>query len=125
MPADTTNQQSILDLAEAMRNLDGDAELLQEIVEIFMETAELQIQSLTDAIRDGNVQKVAIEAHAMKGGASNFCAGEFVAAALALELHAKSGSLDRAWELLETLVATLKDLREVLGFINWAELAQG
>lgn len=117
-----TAPQSVLNLAEAMANMDGDAELLREIVGIFMETAPQQIRSIADAVRDGLVDKVAIEAHGMKGGASNFCAGDFVASALALERLAKGGSLAGAQSLLEKMTADLEILQEVLGLINWEEV---
>ena len=123
MAQETISGSSVLNLGEALGNLDGDVELLEEIVGIFMETADEQIRSITDAIRTGNLQKVAIESHAMKGGASNFCAGDFVKSALALELLAKRGTLEGAWELLEKMTAELGDLREVVQVINWREIA--
>ena len=117
-----TAPQSVLNLTEAMANMDGDAELLREIVGIFMETAPQQMQSIAGAVRDGQVDKVAIESHGMKGGASNFCAGDFVASALALERLAKSGTLAGAQGLLEKMAADLEILQEVLGLINWKEV---
>ena len=118
----TISASNIMDLGEALSNLDGDAELLEEIVGIFMETANEQIHSITEAIKAGDVQKVAIEAHAMKGGSSNFCAGDFVKSALELETLAKTGGLEGAWELLEKMVADLADLRQVAQMINWEEV---
>ena len=57
--------EQVLDLAEAMTNMDGDAELLQEIVEIFMETAVPQFDSIAQCIKIDEVNQVAIQAHAM------------------------------------------------------------
>ncbi len=37
---------SVMNLAEAMSNMDGDAELLQEIVTIFMQTGAEQLATL-------------------------------------------------------------------------------
>lgn len=122
MVQDVRAPQSVLNLAEAMANMDGDVELLREIVGIFLETAPPQIQSITGAIRDGLLDKVAIESHGMKGGASNFCAGDFVVSALALERLAKSGTLAGAETLLERMKADLEILQEVLGLVNWEEV---
>ncbi len=124
MSLDFATSHDVLDLSTAMSNMDGDVELLQEIVAIFMETSADQIETLREAIRTGDVQTVAIDAHGMKGGASNFCAGAFVEAALALELLAKGGSLDGAEELLETMEQHLEELREVISVVNWEELAR-
>ncbi len=113
---------SILDLAEAMSNMDGDAELLQEIVEIFLEAAESQLDSIDQSIQSQNTNAVAIQAHAMKGGASNFCACKFVAAAMKLELLAKGGNLDGAERVLAKMRAGYEEIVEVARVINWQEV---
>jgi HPt (histidine-containing phosphotransfer) domain-containing protein len=115
---------SVMNLAEAMRNMDGDAELLQEIVGIFMQTGAEQLASLTSALDAGDVRDVALKAHGMKGGASNFCARHFVAAALKLELLAKTGTLDGAAVLLAEMKASFAELEELTVLINWDEVAQ-
>lgn len=124
MKQDIAELDSVMNLAEAMGNMDGDAELLQEIVGIFMQTGAEQLDSLTNALDAGDVHAVALKAHGMKGGASNFCARKFVAAALKLELLAKSGTLDGAAELLDTMKASFTELEELTVLINWDEVAQ-
>ena len=124
MSTKTTTVESILNLSEAMTNLDGDAELLEEILDIFMETAEDQLQSIQNCIETEDVKQVAVQAHGMKGGASNFCAKKFVRSALRLEIKAKDGDLDGAQELLDGMRAAFEDLKEVSGVINWDEVAR-
>jgi len=114
---------SVMNLAEAMSNMDGDAELLQEIVTIFMQTGAEQLATLAGAIAADEVRDVAIKAHGMKGGASNFCARTFVAAALRLELLAKSGTLAGAPALLADMQASFAELEELVQLINWDEVA--
>ncbi len=113
---------SVMDLGAAMAQMDGDAELLQEIVEIFVETGPEQLQALDAAIGAGDAAHVALVAHGMKGGASNFCAGRFVAAARALEMLAKDGGLDGAADLLARLQADFTELVEVAAVVNWREV---
>jgi len=122
MTNDTLAVESVLDLSEAMSNMDGDAELLQEIVDIFMETAQPQLDSIRQCIQIDDVNQVAIQAHAMKGGASNFCARKFVTSALGLEMLAKDGSLDGAAEKLDKMVADYEEVVEVVKTVNWAEV---
>ncbi len=114
---------SVMNLAEAMSNMDGDAELLQEIVTIFMQTGAEQLATLAGCIAAEDVRDVAIKAHGMKGGASNFCARRFVAAALRLELLAKSGTLAGAPALLADMQASFTELEELVQLINWDEVA--
>lgn len=115
---------TVMNLAEAMTNMDGDAELLQEIVELFMETGPQQLKSLANALAAGAAKDVAIKAHAMKGGASNFCARKFMASALKLEQLAKSGQLDGAEPLLAEMRTSFAELEELVVVINWQEVAQ-
>ncbi len=124
MSTETTTVESILNLSEAMTNLDGDAELLEEILDIFMETAEDQLTSIQNSIEEKDTKQVAVQAHGMKGGASNFCAKKFVRSALRLETKAKDGDLDGAEELLDGMRAAFSDLKEVSVVINWDEVAR-
>lgn len=122
MSTETPTVESVLNLTEAMTNLDGDAELLQEIMEIFLETAEDQFDAIDVGIQAGDISQVAIDAHGMKGGASNFCATNFVQAALTLERRAKEGNLEGASELLAKMKTAFADLQEVAKVINWQEV---
>jgi len=115
---------SVMDLGAAMAQMDGDAELLQEIVEIFVETGPEQLQTLDAAIDAGDAAQVALVAHGMKGGASNFCAGRFVAAARSLEMLAKGGGLDGAADLLVRMRADFAELVEVVAVVNWNEVGR-
>ena len=123
MAHDLISLDSVMNLAEAMDNMDGDADLLQEIVTIFMETSPEQMAALANSIAAGEVKDVAIKAHGMKGGASNFCARKFVASALRLELLAKTGTLDGAGLLLDAMKANYAELEELVVLINWGEVA--
>ena len=122
MTIETSTTDSVLGLAEAMTNMDGDSELLQEIIEIFMETAPPQLDAIAENIQTGDITSVAIQAHAMKGGASNFCARQFVASSLKLEQLAKGGNLDGAEALLARMREHFAEVSEVIKVINWEEV---
>jgi HPt (histidine-containing phosphotransfer) domain-containing protein len=123
-----TNQapalDSVLDLNEAMANMDGDAELLQEVCGIFLATAEAQFDGIDQGIAAGNTDEVAIQAHGLKGAASNFCAHKFVAASQQLEVLAKSGTLEGATNLLAQMRADYMEVVEVIKVVNWQELSR-
>jgi HPt (histidine-containing phosphotransfer) domain-containing protein len=122
MEWDTTEIGQVMNLAGAVGQMEGDTELLREIVEIFMETAPEQLQAIENAIAAGDAARVALVAHGMKGGASNFCADRFVAAARELELTARNGDLAAAPQLLARMREGYSDLDEVAAVINWDEL---
>ena len=116
--------ETTLDLTGALGNLDGDVELLQEVMQIFLDMAPAQLTSLENCISSGDTLAVAVQAHGMKGGASNFCAFRFVEAALALEQLAKQGALDGAEDLLAHMREAFAELLEVANAINWDEVAR-
>jgi len=122
MKWDTTEIAQVMDLAAAVGQMEGDTDLLREIVEIFVETAPEQLQVIETAIAAGDAARVALVAHGMKGGASNFCAERFVAAARDLELQARSGNLETAPQLLARMREGFADLDQVAAVINWEEL---
>jgi len=124
MTNDILPVDNILDLSEAMTNMDGDAELLHEIVEIFMATTQPRLATIRQGIQDVNANQVAVQAHAIKGGAANFCARRFVASALKLELLAKSGSLAGAESMLDQMCTDFDDVAEVIKVVNWDEVAR-
>ena len=66
----TDNSARVVDLQQALANMEGDVELLQEIVEVFLEVAPEQLDELTAGIEAGEVGSVGTLAHGMKGGES-------------------------------------------------------
>ena len=122
MTQTTLSQESVLDLTAAVDNLGGDVELLQEIVEMFVDVTADQLLSIKECIGARNVEQVAILAHGMKGSASNFCAREFIKAARELEMLACSGRLEGAEELLDRLNETFDELKEVIRAVCWEEV---
>lgn len=119
----TDNSARVVDLQQALANMEGDVELLQEIVEVFLEVAPEQLDELTAGIEAGEVGSVGTLAHGMKGGAANIGADAFVAAAHELEQLARDGSLSGAQELLENLRDEFNTLRAVLEGVDWPQIA--
>ena len=114
---------AVVDFDEALENLEGDVELLQDVVEIFMERGQEQLAAIRQAITDADVQTVMIQSHGMKGGSSNFCAKRFGKAALALEMLSKGGSLEGAEEMLDLMVEEFGHLGEKFAATDWEALA--
>ena len=124
MSTPTNTADSVLDLNQAMNNMDGDVALLEEIIGIFMDTAPRQLENLEECLENGDLVAVAIQAHAMKGGASNFFASRFVAAAFKLELLSKSGIVEGSESLLAGMKEAMDELIEVVAVVNWAEVGK-
>ena len=105
---------------ELLALMDGDRELLLELIDVFLEDAPQRIQAARSALADRNADAVYRAAHALKGSAGNFGAPEVVGRANRLEALARENDLDAAaieFEFLETdmnqLVAELGAARNL------------
>jgi HPt (histidine-containing phosphotransfer) domain-containing protein len=110
---------AVVQLEEALEQMGDDPELLQEIVDIFMEGTPELMQTAEQAIAAGDVDQVRMLAHSMKGSASNICAVAFVETARRLEFLAHDGSLEGASELLATCREQFAELQTALATVDW------
>lgn len=124
MAQDIQAIESVLNLGNAMENLDGDAELLQEVLEIFLEMIPEQLDELDASIQAGSATGLDSIAHSLKGSASNFCAVKFVETALRMEQLGKSGSVAGAPELMRQLREDFADIQKVQAAIVWEDVLQ-
>jgi HPt (histidine-containing phosphotransfer) domain-containing protein len=72
------------DEAALRDRVEGDTELLQEIVELFLDDSPRQLAAVQAAAAAGDAQALMRVAHTLKGAASNFGAAAVVTAALEL-----------------------------------------
>ena len=105
---------------ELLGLMDGDQQLLQELIEVFLEDAPQRIEGVRRALNAGDALALYKAAHTLKGSAGNFGAPEVVGLALRLEALAREGNLDAAgvqFQRLETemnrLVAGLMAARRL------------
>jgi HPt (histidine-containing phosphotransfer) domain-containing protein len=99
-----------LDRALILRQLDGDAELLAELVELFSKQAPQLVEAMRRALEKGDMQSLGRSAHSLKGAVGNFLAHKTASAAAQLEDDAKRGDADSAKSglvALEVLVERL------------------
>ncbi|MCH7493451.1 PAS domain S-box protein, partial [bacterium] len=94
--------------------VEGDHELLREVVELFLEEHPETMAQIGRALEKGDGAAVARAAHMMKGSVSNFCAEPARSAALRLEEAGKSGDLSGAVALFHALERELDQLQRAL-----------
>lgn len=109
-----------LNRALILEQLEGNSELLIELVELFSEEAPQLLEAMRKSIRQGDMQGLARSAHSMKGAAGNFLAHGTAAAALQLEDDAKRGDTESARTSLAALDVIVERLLTEL-----ANLCQG
>jgi HPt (histidine-containing phosphotransfer) domain-containing protein len=95
---------------ELLALMEGDRDLLQELIGVFLEDAPLRIEGVRRALADGDADALYKAAHALKGSAGNFGAPNVVGRATQLEALAQQHDLEAAATQFTSLVADMDDL---------------
>lgn len=93
----------VFDRELLLERLGGDSDLVDEIVQIFLESAEEMIATVDSAVADGDAHRVERSAHALKGALLNIAAEPVAERALRLEQVGRSGELELCSQLLDEL----------------------
>jgi signal transduction histidine kinase/DNA-binding response OmpR family regulator len=102
------------DRAAALAQVEGDAELLAELVALFNEDCPRLMDEIRDAVTGSEAQGLTRAAHALKGAAANFSATRVVTLARQLEEMGKSGQLTGAQVIYADLDAEVGQLSQAL-----------
>jgi signal transduction histidine kinase/DNA-binding response OmpR family regulator len=113
------NPPVLWDLVNALARLDGDEQLLHEIVQIFLEESSRQLADLQRAVTEANAELLEKTAHRLKGELSYLGMSTVSQRANELEKMGRDCDLDRASEVFavfETEVsAVAESMRRTLG----------
>lgn len=113
MPLDADGlKDAPFDLEQALNYMDGDRELFLELVSVFMEESERQLNEIHSGIASGDAKVVERAAHSIKGSLSTFAAARATEAARTLEFLGRDGNLAEfpaAMAALEKEIALVKD----------------
>lgn len=113
----TTIGEPAADRATALQFVEGDAELLSELVELFLDDCPRLITDLQTAIRTADLAGVKRAAHTLKGSLQNLGASGAAATAQQLETLASEHNLATAPEVSRALASRLDALTPV--FRGW------
>jgi two-component system sensor histidine kinase/response regulator len=106
---ETVNKADLLSL------LDGDAQLLRELIEVFLADAGSLLQSVSDAVASQDPVALERAAHKLSGALSIFGSRPVMQTAMALETMGRERHLPRAGEVLSQLKDQMEALEEGLG----------
>jgi len=105
----------LLDTAEAIDNLGGDADLYRQVVELFRDDANAQLAALESALTSGDYPTGRRIAHTLKGTAASVGALRLRAAAYVLESACASGNPSAVANALPALKDEIGAAQRVLG----------
>jgi len=101
------------DPGKALTELEGDRELLEELMRLLIEEeAPGQLAKLRESLEQNNAAALAHAAHTLKGIAGQFCAQAVEGLASRLELEARKGDVAPLKTLADELAAALQSLCE-------------
>ena len=103
------------DRESALAVAGGDAQLLKELAELFLQEYPRLIADLRTAVRERDAKKLNAGAHALKGAVANFGARAAVEAALWLEARGRAGEMEGIDDGLASLERILAPLLVELG----------
>jgi CheY-like chemotaxis protein len=103
-----------IDRKSLLDRVEGDQELLAEIIQLFLTDAPHLLETMRNALRLGDMILLERSAHSMKGAAGNMSALVTVSAAEQLEHSAKKGDVKLSQTNLATLEAAVARLLPVL-----------
>jgi PAS domain S-box-containing protein len=104
--------ETVWDFEGALKNLDGDRELLDELRTLFITEAPTQLERLSGGAAP--CAAIADAAHALKGMAGHFCARTVVDVAAEVEQHARAGETGQADHAVGKLILAVERLIEAL-----------
>jgi len=85
--------REIIDWKRALAVVDGDSELLHDLLRIFANEAPVTMEKLRAAVKLKDASAIRFSAHALKGSVGNFGAAGAVEAAAGLEAMAQKGDM--------------------------------
>jgi HPt (histidine-containing phosphotransfer) domain-containing protein len=92
-PGDEKEQLKLFDRTTLLQRLEGDTELLDEVLQIFINDCPPMLEKIRRAAARRDAKALLFPAHALKGAAANVCACRILAVALNLELMARDDRL--------------------------------
>jgi CheY-like chemotaxis protein/HPt (histidine-containing phosphotransfer) domain-containing protein len=101
------DEETLVDEAAVLDRCDGDRELLNELVDVFLDDCPRLLRDIRTALDGKDVASLKLAAHTLKGAAANFGARSAVSAALRLEMLAADRNLTDAPAAFEVLEKTM------------------
>ncbi|MBF0279997.1 MAG: response regulator [SAR324 cluster bacterium] len=103
-------ENSPMNLHQALDEFEGDQELLYGVLLEFLENVRIQISKMEEALSLGDTELIRKEAHSIKGGAANLTANQFAEFAFELEENGKAADLELCKINLQMLKSELNRL---------------
>jgi signal transduction histidine kinase/DNA-binding response OmpR family regulator len=113
-PSSQGSIRGVVDRAAILSHFGGNQELMREVVASFLGNCPRWRTRLKEASSAGDVRKLFLTAHSLKGAIANFTSGASFELALQMEQESQNENLDAAQGLLPVLEIELTRLQQAL-----------
>ena len=120
--ADERPERLPVDLDKALQRAEGDREFLEQMLQHFVTGLPDQIKAFSLVMEEGDGEKLAQQAHSLKGSAATLGVEGVASAALRLEHMGKDNSLKEAGAVLRELEDELTRLKGYTSQPGWMEV---
>ncbi|HXW13851.1 MAG TPA: response regulator [Terriglobia bacterium] len=120
-PQPECSSSEVVDAASVLALVEGDVELLREMVAVFLKDLPKLLSNLRDALSRGDARLVESAAHALKSSLTNFSARTAMETALRLEKMGRQGDFTQgslAFRTVEEEIDRVKALFIDLGWVK-------
>jgi HPt (histidine-containing phosphotransfer) domain-containing protein len=107
-----------------MKAYDGDEDIIKEVVKVSLEEGPQTIDSLAEAIKAQDSQKVKFYAHKLKALSRHLGAGKLSEMAHLLECAARKGKLENAELFFANIEGEFEKIKSFLSQADWFEIAK-
>jgi HPt (histidine-containing phosphotransfer) domain-containing protein len=104
----------VFDREDLLKTVDGETEIMEELVGMFLTAVPEQMESIKAAIEQTDFSEAARHAHRLKGTAANLRAEALYLAYTQLEKALKEGNLPQAMAFLDVCSDGFGRFREVI-----------
>lgn len=102
----------IFDLETALAAVEGDRELLAELLAMFSEQEQVLLQEIDSAIQNADGKNLKATAHSLKGALGNLGASRAAQTASEMEKMGEIGDFDSARNKYETIIAEIDSFKK-------------
>ena len=121
-PRDGQLDDSPVRMSLALSRVDGDKDLLKELVDTFQEDLSERVSSLAAAIRRGDDEETFHAAHSLRGPLGILCAEKALALAGELETFGRAGQLGEAATVGDAFEREMTKVAAFLSDFDWKTL---
>jgi PAS domain S-box-containing protein len=111
-----TAEPAVFDRPTALERVNGEDELLDEVIELFLVDAPNRLAELRTSLEQGDPKRLQMAAHSLKGAAGYVGADRTAAQALKLEELGRGGELSLALEEFKQLEREIAEFKQTAAF---------